>query len=259
VSEYAELNCFVLIVGNARSGSTLLGAVIDAHPHALVANESSASVNFWRDTNRQEILDEIRRNSEGNRASGRPSAGYGYLIAKKMAGDFGIRVMGDKIWNPATLLLHGDHGLLGWLTDTLGVPIKIVHAIRNPFDVVATMHAKSRAPIRDRIAWYFMHCDAVQAIREHNRSAGYLDVHHEGLIASPDRTIANLCDFLELDHDREHVQACKGLLFDQPRQTRFDVQWDAADIERVVAGMARHDFLARYAGDDYSDLAGKSG
>lgn len=35
--------CFVLIVGNARSGSTLLGAVLDGHPEAVVANESYSS------------------------------------------------------------------------------------------------------------------------------------------------------------------------------------------------------------------------
>ena len=34
-----DLRCFVLIVGNARSGSTLLGAALDGHPRAIVDNE----------------------------------------------------------------------------------------------------------------------------------------------------------------------------------------------------------------------------
>ena len=43
-----DLRCFVLIVGNARSGSTLLGAALDGHPRAIVANEMGESMTLWR-------------------------------------------------------------------------------------------------------------------------------------------------------------------------------------------------------------------
>jgi hypothetical protein len=37
----------LLILGNARSGSTILGAVLDAHPNMVVANEKLESFHPW--------------------------------------------------------------------------------------------------------------------------------------------------------------------------------------------------------------------
>lgn len=249
-----DLRCFVLIVGNARSGSTLLGAVIDAHPDAMVANETAASVSFWQGMDGPAILGEVRRNAQRMRVADRPSAGYHYRIGGECA-RASVQVMGDKIWNPATLLLHGDHALLGRLEAALGMPVKIVHAVRNPFDVVATMHRRSGAPIADRIAWYFMHCDAVQAIRANRPSEGYTDVHHEALLSAPEAGIAALCRFLGLEVVAAHVAACQEMFFAQPRLTRQDVRWENAEIRLIVDGIHRYPFLARYAQEDYTTLA----
>ena len=51
-----DLRCFVLIVGNARSGSTLLGAALDGHPRAIVANEMADSMTLWKNLARDEVL-----------------------------------------------------------------------------------------------------------------------------------------------------------------------------------------------------------
>ena len=125
---FASVQTLLLIIGNARSGSTLVGSVIDAHPQAVIANETTASATFWRDTSRATILGEIQENSRRNRESGRQSEGYTYQVKKEIDSGRSLTVMGDKIWNPATLLLHGDHRLLDRLHEMLGIPIKIVHA-----------------------------------------------------------------------------------------------------------------------------------
>ncbi len=105
---FASVQTLLLIIGNARSGSTLVGSVIDAHPQAVVANETTASATFWRDTSRATILGEIQENSRRNRESGRQSEGYTYQVKKEIDSGRSLTVMGDKIWNPATLLLQGS-------------------------------------------------------------------------------------------------------------------------------------------------------
>lgn len=251
---FSKLKCFVLIVGNARSGSTLLGSILDAHPNAIVANETSASANFWRGLNRHDILDEIYFNSIKNRISGRMSEGYEYSIQQKVFDESDIFVMGDKVWNPATLLLHGKYALLGSLEELVEAPIKIIHPIRNPFDVISTMHMRSKAPIPDRILWYFMHCDAVWAIRDHCQKATFMDVYHEKLILSPDQIISDICDFVGVQSKVDHIESCKSLLFNEPKQTRFNNTWDKKDKEDIVNRMSQYVFLEQYALEDYSDL-----
>jgi hypothetical protein len=37
---------FALVVGNARSGTTIVGSIIDCHPNMLCANETRASARY---------------------------------------------------------------------------------------------------------------------------------------------------------------------------------------------------------------------
>jgi hypothetical protein len=161
-----------------------------------------------------------------------------------------VRIAGDKVWNPATLLLHGDHGLIPSLEERLGVPVRIVHAIRDPFDTIATMHRRSGASVADRIRWYFIHCEAAAAIRERMSDGRFFDSHHADLLASPAVELERLCGFLGVSVDTEHVTAVARVLFDRPRRTRDGAAWRAADIEAVRAGIARFPFLARYASSE---------
>ena len=247
MSDFKELKYFLLIVGSSRSGSTLVGAIIDAHPCAIIANETRASAVFWNGLGRQAILQEILINSDQNRAAGNLSEGYSYAIKGiSLKQNQAITVMGDKVWNPATLLMHGDYSLLPRIEQLIGVPVKIIHAIRNPFDVIATMHTRSGAAVSDRIRWHFMHCDAMSAIRNRWRRPHSMDIHHEDLIESPDNVITALCDFLELNPDPEYITACKDRIFSKPKKTRSDIIWNNKDKANITVRMSQHDFLSRY-------------
>ena len=254
---FPNLEAFLLVVGNARSGSTVLGAVLDAHPSMLVANETQASATLWRGLDRDAILDEIRANAAHAAATGRQSEGYRYQIGPGPDAKADVRVVGDKIWNPTTLLLHGDHGLIPSLEERLGVPVRIIHAIRNPFDTIATMHRRSGASLANRTRWYFMHCDAAAAIAERLPSDGYVESHHDDLLATPAEEIERLCTFLGLPLDPDHVEVVMKLLFDRPRRTGTAVPWSAADEAAVRAGIARFPSLARYVKD--SEVLGSAG
>ena len=255
VERLTNLHGMVLVVGNARSGSTLLGAVLDGHPNVVVANETTASATFWRGFDRERILAEILDNSEANAAIDRPSEGYAYQVGLPPSQKTDLRVVGDKIWNPATLLLHGDHGLIPSLEERLGVPVLIIHAMRNPFDTISTMHRRSGASVANRTRWYFMHCEAAVAIGERVASDRFLACHHEDLLAAPGPEIDRLCRFLGVPADAGHIDAVADKLFSTPRSTRHSVTWQPAEIAAVHAGIARFPCLARYADCDVASTA----
>jgi hypothetical protein len=177
-----DLRCFVLVVGNARSGSTLLGAALDGHPRAIVSNEAGDSMSLWRGLTRDEVLARIVHRAGINHGKSRASADYLYQIGPPPAEKQGVLVAGDKTWNPTLLLLHGNPELLASLEDRLAVPVRLVYAIRDPFDVIATMHRRSTVPVRDRIRWYFMHCEAAEALRERLPRERWLESHHVDLL-----------------------------------------------------------------------------
>jgi hypothetical protein len=239
---------FALVVGNARAGTTIVGAIIDSHPHMICAQESASSMNYWRGQERYQIIEDIVENSRTNLAAGRPSAGYQYAIATDDKEPDAIAVIGDKIWNPAVLLLAGDHALLGRLQDTIGCPLALVHCVRNPFDVVATMHLRSGATLRERLHWFTMHCEAVQILIEREDFPIHT-VRNEELIADPSAVSAGLFDWFGYPTSRAHLARIEDKVYREPASSRTRVEWPEALIRAVEEVTARFPFLIGYTFD----------
>lgn len=248
-----QLQKFLLIIGNARSGSTILGAALDAHPEIVVANETKDSASFWRDLDGAAIFDGIMANAEHQAATGRLSSGYEYQMGLAPSSKHRITVIGDKIWNPSTLLLHGDYELIPSLETKLGVPIVVIHAVRNLFDTVTTMHRRSGAPISDRLRWFSAHCEAVAAIKERLPSSRFLDLYHEDLLLQPEQELTKCCRFLGVPVDAQHIERVRKTLFKEPHATRNHAHWSESEVGAARAVMERFQWLQRYSAKNTPD------
>jgi hypothetical protein len=236
---------FSLIMGNARSGTTIVGSIVDSHPRMICANESAASATFWRDLNRDQIIAEIVGNSAANYTAGRPSSGYQYRIETAQKREADIEIVADKIWNPAMLLLAGDRRLIATLSDRMQCPVVLVHCVRNPFDVIATMHRRSGASLSDRIRWYAMHCEAAQILIERDDTPIHL-LRHEDLMASPEETSVELFRFLGDRLSAEQGTAIRQRVFSEPRRTHAEIAWSADLVDKVDELIGRFEFLKGY-------------
>lgn len=247
--KFDHLNCFLLIVGNARSGSTLLGAAIDAHPSAMISNESSGSWGVWKQMPREKILINIYKNASKMAETSRPSGGYHYQMGSSPVTKIALRVAGNKTWNPSVLLMHGNGKILPDLEKRLGLPVKIIETIRNPFDVIASMHLRSGLPIRDRIRWFFLHCEATAALSERLPPEKFTVCHHADLLADPEAELKRLCGFLDLPACESHVAAVKKILLPQPRKTSAGIDWNSADVAEIKRRMVFFETLTRYVNE----------
>ena len=243
---FCDFKSFCLIIGNSRSGSTILGSIVDAHPNAIVANETMASQVFWRGLSRSDILGEIIDNSSANYRSGRQSEEYQYQIGAAPDSKSAVRVYGDKIWNPATLLLHGDYNLISSLENKLEANVILIASIRNPFDTIATMHKRSKAPIEDRIRWFFMHCDALAAIEAKMTKSDFLISYHEQLIDSPYEEISRISRALRLPVDPLHFKNVDRFLYKRPSNSRVSIEWTIAEVDEILQRMQGFPFLSIY-------------
>lgn len=237
------LQAFVLVIGNSRSGTSIVGSILDSHPNMLCAHETEASRAFWRDWSRDEIVAEIKANSAGAAENKRPSEGYEYGI--QSAPKAQITLLADKIWNPALLLLAGDVGLLRGLSETMGTPIKLVHCVRNPFDVIATMHRRSGASLDDRARWYFMHCDAAAALMARDEAPLHL-IRNEDLTADAEGAAKGLFDWLGYGAEPAHLARVRGVVKPAPNLSRNTVTWPQELIGEIEARARHYTFLDGY-------------
>lgn len=243
-----SLNAFLLIIGNARSGSTLIGSIINAHKNAIIANETQASRIFWEGLTKEDLYKIIEQNVLEIEDSQFLYSGYKPISSDRIIEKTNPIIIGEKIWNPATLLLHGKYNLIEQLSITIGLPILLIHSIRNPFNAIATMHLKSGAPIADRIAWYFMHCEAVKMISKRCNSVNFLHVYHEDLITNSAQEISAMCSFLNLPIHAQHLTVVKQSLFNKPNESRNLVSWSNNEILQISRKMENYEFLHKYLG-----------
>lgn len=100
----------------------------------------------------------------------------------------------------------------------VGVPLKILHVVRNPFDIVAAGLARGQEHFSSTVA-------VVSQIRERCLGADWHDVYYEDLLARPDEEIERLLTFLGLPVDSLHLARSAEYLYREPHQRRYEIEW----------------------------------
>lgn len=246
--EAVEMYC--MFIGYPRSGHSLVGSLLDAHPDAVIANEADAlryvATGFTRTQLYSLILDNARRYGPHREHV------YDYTVPGQWQGRFRtIRVIGDKKGGRSTRRLARNPSLLDRLRKRVGVPVRFIHVVRNPFDNIATIYLRTmqQRGLAAAVEEYLQLC-ATTAQLQHLDPAAVLEVRHEELLASPHRVLTDLSHFVGLDASAEFLDACASILFTAPNRTRAKAPWTPQLLAKVNDAVHRYDFLRGYGYTD---------
>ena len=134
---------FVLFLGSGRSGSSILGSIMDAHPNVVIAHQL-LNRGFEVYASKTALFNALYSKSVNDASGSRGSSQKGYSLGVEGlwqgSYDKHIEVIGDKCGgriitsyseNRDKFLEHYRQ-----LQNTLSIPIK---PIRNPFDMIASL------------------------------------------------------------------------------------------------------------------------
>ena len=245
-SRWEGIQNFCLFVGYGRSGHSAVGALLDAHPQATVSHELNAVKRFDDGIPRDVLFDEIfalapQQAREGRYATRAGGGRYAHnLPGQEKASASGIRLIGDKkgagtTWHLARQGVERLHDFTAYVR----VPVKILHVVRNPFDIVAAGLARGQQHFSRTVA-------VVSEIRERYRGENWCDVYYEDLIARPDEEIRRILAFVGLPVDAGHLARSMDYLYRKPHLRRHDIEWPAGTREMVEELLPRYDYLSRY-------------
>lgn len=250
-----KLERFCLFLGQSRSGHSVVGTLLNAHRHAVVAHGLDI-LDFLRAGVRREdllllILERDRWLGRRSRAIG----GYSYDIPGLWLGDqTAIRVIGDKRAGSTSRYVAQDPDLLHRLSCELNLPLCLIHHVRNPWDNISSIWSRKTLGVNRSLAetvdHYFEMVDgAVIGLASAPAGTVWRRIFHEELIRNPGAVLTGLLGILGLAADASFVDSCADFIHPEPRRTRFDAPWTPALIDEVAERAKGYEFLAQYRFD----------
>ncbi|MEN3974850.1 sulfotransferase [Emcibacter sp. SYSU 3D8] len=246
---FENIRAYVTFIGYPRSGHSLVGALLNAHPQALIAHELFATRYFRLGFRRQQVLALLLRRDVDFTERGRVNAGYSYDVPGGFQGVHDcLLVVGDKKAGGTIWSLRERPGLLGVMRRRMAMPMRFVHSVRNPYDNIATMSRREQRSVAYTINRYRKLAVTCQQVMERLEPEELLQQWHEDFVEDVEGHMSQLCAFVGLEADPAFLAACDAVVFESPKLSRDSVIWTAEDVEQVEALCRELPFLARYAG-----------
>jgi Sulfotransferase family len=257
---WQDLESFVMFIGYPRSGHSLVGSLLDAHPEVLIAHEQDALKYVDRGYSRDRLLELLVANAQRTARRGRTQTGYSYAVSGQYQGTWTrLRAIGDKKGGRSTLRLQDEPSLLDRLRETVGLPLKVIHVVRNPFDNIATIAARDAddglvSPSDALGASIGRFAGFAQTSEEIINRLGPDEIHevrHEDFMSDARGRLVALCEFLGVSApSSDYLSACERLVYASPHRSRDRASWSEGQRASVEEIIARHPFFASYSFDD---------
>lgn len=254
-AQFRDLEAFCFFLGYPRSGHSLIGSCLDAHSDVVIAHEADVlkmhAKNGWsRDRIFQAIVDNSAE--QASRATGRTQSGYIYEVPGQWQGrSRRLRVIGDKGGGEGSRRLAADPSELRKFIAHIGLPTRVLHITRNPFDVIARIARVTRKGQRKQtLDEALLRFEVLAVTNAGIIDSGQFDIltlRHEDFVSDAATELRKLCEFVGVDADDDYVAACAGIVWEKPHRTRELVEWSDEQIAKVESIIASHDFLAGYS------------
>ncbi len=252
--DYFEVvDTFVFFIGHNKSGTSMIGSLLDAHPKVIIADEVGAidflNAGFTRDQVFHLLLKGSRREFMKGRVTARRLTPYSYLVPDQWQGQYRtLKVIGDGKAGSTTNLLANHPLLLSQLPALVnGSKIKIIQTIRNPFDVISVMMVRGKRSFENSIAYYFSNCEILEILRSQLDKSNLFPIRYEEFVKSPRKNLCLLCEYLGIEPLEDYLDSCTSIIHHIPVRHWNMVKWETKWIRMVEEKIKDHDFLKGYS------------
>lgn len=244
-----KVKYFLMFAGYPRSGHTLVASILNAHPNVICSNQQYIMSMVSGDPElRLAKISILSKIESGIHKSGWNPNAYIEPLPKQ-----DITVIGDKTGHRTVEHLITNHGDLDVFKKTVDLPIKWIHVIRNPFDNIATWTKKnleSRKYKSDIHREFNIAFNKFKALNDEivklKKTEDMLTVTHERVIRFIDKTLDELCNFLELEKHDEWRSSVIKVLWKEPRVTRNNIKWTPPMRAKVISLMKQYPWFDGY-------------
>ncbi|MCB1592023.1 MAG: sulfotransferase [Alphaproteobacteria bacterium] len=247
--ELENLQSITLLIGAQWSASTLIGAMLDAHPEIVMSTEFNLLRQFRMGLSLKQASRLMLYNARNFRRNGARWTGYSYSIPGQHQGAYKtLRVIGDKKAQSSALQLYEKIGLIGEMEKKFGLPVKMIHAVRSPCAAMTAMIARQNMAPDAALDAFEKTCEGV-ALAYRRYPGQVLLVRQEDLLCEPRHVLRRIMAFLELEASEDYLKACASVINAGMSRGAAPVRWTVEQQDRIEDLIDRHEFLNGYTPD----------
>lgn len=255
---FEGIRTYIMFIGYPRSGHTLIGALLDAHPNMIVAHELNALQYIRHGFSKNQVFSLLLSNSRSNAKAGRMCTGYSYAVPNQFQGRYtDLIVIGDKKGGGSAYLLKENPSLLSIMEQRVGLPAKYIHVYRNPFDNITTWarggnlvkKLVTEKDLEQIISKYFATAEMIDQLKKDSRIE-IIDIKHEDFIKHPKELLEFLVNKIGLETNEDYLESCGKIVFESPKKTRHSINWPEHLINLVMQNVRRYPWLTDYNFDN---------
>jgi len=266
MDDFENLKSFVFFIGTERSGSSLIGYLLDAHPNVVCSNETNILKRCAKSTREEtfQMIIEMSKKKARKAEGGRIGGGlWVYKVPNQHQGRYqNLKVIGDKKGGGAAQIIHSwrsierrEKNILS-LQKKFNLPIKFISVCRNPFDYLGR-RAISPKGKRQGLDWLIndmlMRIEMSQQmdnLSSKHEAFEFYRLSNENFISNPEKELESLCKYVGVDSPQDYIRDCCSIVFKKPNKARHLVKWSDAQIERVLTKCSKYDVFKDYTFED---------
>jgi hypothetical protein len=269
----------LFFLGHARSGSTMLGRLLDAHPHMTVTHEFDV---FTRWSSELDLQDKNVLFKTLYRASAEirwrateawkvfPKDRLCHKLLNVVPGqwqgmcDGYLEIIGDKKASGTMRELLTHPKIIDEMNSKLHLPLMFIYPIRHPLDMISTQVLQSAGKYYNikKTKGIFSNTTLltmlVQSFQKRvtniqrwmeSKWLNILPVYNDDLIRDPALTLRRICAFLQITCTPEYIGNCSKLIFSSPSRTRDHVYWPSQVKQSLLDTVKQTSIISRYQND----------
>ena len=261
-----DIQIMLLIIGFPRSGSSLLGYLLTAHPNMVVADEAlhpKQDVRIY--SSLDEIFNQILEHDYNMRLrshvwSKLKKSLFNVISTKhriesyvlihnqyqgrcehlKVIGNKGSHVSHVNVQNRSTNTLK----ILKKNLKEKNIVLKWIFTVRNPYDMYSTM-LRYHHPRNELIEI----CVRNKEFLEQIDSQDIFYARHEDMIANPRSQLAKICDFLQVSASPDYLDDCAFVVDKEPHKSRLKHDWTKEEKQTIESLIEKYDCFSKYSWD----------
>lgn len=256
---YEKINKGIFFIGYPRSGHSILGALLDAHPQVALSHELDALAFVDAGFSKRQLVQMIIQRSRQFARAGNQWMGFNYKVpGGYQGGGDQLQLVGDKRGGTTTKWFRKSPELFDHLKvmfpDTL-----FIHMYRNPFDAITTSYYRSQKrrsgnfgqnDLYRKVDHFFGHSKLIHEF-EDQQLFHFRNIRVEDFLESPKKVLHSLLKHFSIDAPEDYLDNCASILFRKPPKRRGQLElWETKTIDYVLQRMEETPFFRGYTFED---------